>query len=108
MADPKPRVKVPATAAPGEIIAIKAVLNHDMENGQRKDANGAIIPRHIINRFECRFDGEIVFHCDLQPSMAANPYFEFTMRAEKSGTMEFAWTEDGGAVFTASQPLTVG
>ena len=50
MADAKPRVKVPKTASKDEIITIKTLISHTMESGQRKDKDGKIIPRSIINK----------------------------------------------------------
>jgi sulfur-oxidizing protein SoxZ len=44
---------------------------------------------------------------DLQPAIAANPYFEFTVKVEESGTFAFAWTDDNGTVTTAEQSITV-
>jgi sulfur-oxidizing protein SoxZ len=104
----RPRVRVPETAAAGEIITIRALISHVMENGQRRDASGEIVPRNIINRFECTFNGEPVFACDLDTAVAANPYFEFSARVNESGTFGFAWTADDGSVYTDEKPITVG
>jgi len=106
MAD-KPRLRIPAEAKKGEIIQIKTLVSHIMETGFRKDANGKIIPRKIINSFVCTFNGKEVFRADLEPAIAANPYFEFTIKAEESGTFAFAWTDDDGTVTTAEQSITV-
>src|SRR3546814_18571356 len=76
MATPKPRVKVPKSAAAGEVITIKTLINHSMESGQRKDKEGKVIPRQIINKFTCAFNGTPVFACDIDPAISANPYFE--------------------------------
>ena len=46
-----PRVRVPRDAAAGESIVIKTLISHPMESGQRKDGDGNLIPRSIINRF---------------------------------------------------------
>ena len=56
----KPRVKVPKSASAGETITIKTLISHPMESGQRKDKDGNLIPRSIINRFTCDFGGENV------------------------------------------------
>lgn len=96
---PLTRVKVPDVARKGEIITIKALASHPMENGLRQAPDGSLIPRKIIHRFDCAFNGRTVFSCDLGPSMSANPYLEFTARVEESGTFTFTWTEDGGATF---------
>lgn len=108
MAKVKPRVKVPKTAAKGEIIEIKTLISHTMESGQRKDRKtGEVIPRQIINKFECSFDGKPVFSSDWHPAVSANPYMAFKMRAEKSGTLAFRWTDDDGSVYTKEAPITV-
>jgi sulfur-oxidizing protein SoxZ len=59
----KPRVKVPKSAAAGDVITIKTLISHKMESGVRKDGDGNIIPRSIINRFVADFNGQ--YHrCD--------------------------------------------
>jgi sulfur-oxidizing protein SoxZ len=107
MAIPEPRIRVPSTAAKGEIFEVKALITHQMESGLRRDGAGKLMPRKIINAFSCRYNGELVFSVDLHEAVAANPYLEFYLRAEESGTLEFAWHEDGGAVYTARETLTV-
>jgi len=107
MADTKPRLKVPSEAKKGEIVVLKTLVQHVMETGLRKDKSGAVIPRQIINRFTCEFNGKPVFSCNLEPAIAANPYFEFTAKVEESGTFKFTWVDDDGTVTTAQAPITV-
>jgi len=107
MATPKPRVKVPKTASPGEIVTVKTLISHEMESGQRKDQDGNAIPRKIINKFTCTFEGETVFSCDIEPAISANPYFEFAAKVEKSGTFAFEWVDDDGSVYTADAEIEV-
>ena len=103
----KPRVKVPKTAKKGEVIQIKTLISHKMETGQRKDKKGKKIPRMIINKFVCKFNGKVIFSADLEPAIAANPYLSFYTRVTESGTFEFAWTDDNGKTVTASRKITV-
>jgi sulfur-oxidizing protein SoxZ len=108
MVTAQPRVQAPATAAKDEIILIRTLVSHPMETGLRRDAEGRIIPRDIINTFTCRYNDEVVFSVDLHEAMAANPFFEFYMRATRSGRFQFIWKEDGGAIYTLEKSLTVG
>ena len=108
MVAPAPRVQVPATAARGEVFSVKALIAHPMETGLRQDDHGDVIPRKIINRFVCRYSGVVVFSVDLHESVAANPFFEFHLRATDSGSLEFIWEEDGGGVFRLEHQLEVG
>jgi len=107
MAAPKPRVKVPKSAAAGEVITIKTLISHTMESGQRKDSSGNVIPRQIINKFTCEFNGKPVFSCDIDPAISANPYFEFSAKVMESGTFKFAWVDDNGETYTHEQAIEV-
>lgn len=107
MAAPKPRVKVPKTASAGEIITIKTLISHNMESGQRKDSDGNPIPRQIINKFTCEFNGQTVFECDLDPAISANPFFEFNARVNESGTFKFTWVDDDGSVYSSENKIEV-
>jgi sulfur-oxidizing protein SoxZ len=102
-----PRVQVPASVTRNELFLVKTLISHRMETGLRQDAQGKVIPRQIINRFLCRFNGVDVFKVDLHEAVAANPFFEFSLRATESGTLDFVWEEDGGAIYTLSHQLTV-
>jgi len=104
---PTPKVKFPETAARGEIIEIKTLIDHDMESGQRKDMNGALLPRRIINRFTCALNGRVVFSAELHPGMSANPGLTFFITAHESGTLDFTWFDDDGSRYALSRPLTV-
>lgn len=104
----KPRIKLQGAAQKDEVVQIKTLFPHVMETGRRRNKKtGKLIPRKIINRFECRYNGKVVFATDLHPAVSANPYISFYMRAEASGPVEFRWVEDGGAVTTVSKQITV-
>ena len=108
MAKVKPRVKVPKTATKGEIIQIKTLISHRMESGQRKDTKtGEKIPRKIINKFACSYNGVEVFSADWHPAISTNPYMAFNTIATESGTLEFTWVDDDGSVYTKSTKITV-
>ena len=107
MATPTPRVRMPATAKKGEIIEVKTLISHDMESGQRKDAEGKIVPRKIIRHFAAEYNGKTVFSADWHPSISANPYQSFFLRADESGSLAMAWTDDDGSVYRATAKLTV-
>lgn len=103
----KPRVKVPKTASAGDVITIKTLMKHKMESGQRKDKEGNVIPRQIINSFSAEFNGTPVFSADIDPAVSANPYFEFSARVEESGTFTFTWKDDNGDVITTDKSIEV-
>jgi sulfur-oxidizing protein SoxZ len=105
--DVKPRIRVPNTAKKDEVIEIKTLVSHPMESGQRRNAQGQIIPRKILNKMTVTYNGKPVFEAKLEPAISANPYISFFIKATESGNLEFAWTDDDGSVYKATQPITV-
>ncbi|SFM44425.1 thiosulfate oxidation carrier complex protein SoxZ [Shimia aestuarii] len=104
----KPRVKVPKKAAAGEAITIKTLISHKMESGQRKDKEGNLIPRSIINRFTCEFNGESVIDVEIHPAVSTNPYFQFDATVPEAGEFKFTWYDDDGSVYDETKKVAVG
>ena len=100
-------LQTPATARRGEVIEIRVLIQHPMETGFRVGTVGEVLPRDIIRRFACTWDGEPVFAATLHPAIAANPYLAFTARAEASGTLEFTWSGDNGFAQTETRRVVV-
>lgn len=101
------RLRVPTTAKRGEIIEIRALVEHPMESGFRHDNMGRPIPRHIATAFDCHYRGQRVFHATLHPAVSTNPYFLFYLLAVESGELVFSWRDDLGGSTTESAELTV-
>ena len=104
----KPRVRVPKSAAAGETITIKTLISHPMESGQRKDKEGNTIPRSIIHRFTCDFNGQNVVDVVLAPAVSTNPFFEFEAVVPEAGEFTFTWYDDDGSVYTESKSIEIG
>jgi sulfur-oxidizing protein SoxZ len=100
-------INIPAKASKGQIVEIKTLLSHPMETGFRPDNQGKLIARDIVNRFECEIDGALIFAADLHPAISANPFFTFTMRAERSGEVTFRWRDDRGQITEEKRKLVV-
>jgi sulfur-oxidizing protein SoxZ len=102
------RVRVPERAQRGEVIEIRAMIEHPMESGFRLNNVGQPIPRHIVERFSCRYDGREVFSARLHPAVSTNPYFLFHVVATRSGELVFTWTDDQGNAATHTARIEVG
>jgi sulfur-oxidizing protein SoxZ len=103
----KPRIKFPETTKAGDIIEIKTLMSHVMETGQRRDAEGKIIPRDIINSLVVSFAGQEFFRASLQPGISANPYISFYLRVPGPGDIKFIWTDDAGKSIVEEMKLNV-
>jgi len=88
----KPRVKVPKKAAAGDVITIKTLISHKMESGQRKDKEGNVIPRSIINR----------------SAVSTNPFIQFEAMVPEAGEFQFTWYDDDGSVYETAKKIAIG
>ena len=104
----KPRVKAPNKASAGEVVTIKTLISHKMESGQRKDSSGNVIPRSIINRFTCEYNGQSVIDVVLAAAISTNPYFEFEATVPEAGEFKFTWYDDDGDVYDTSKKVAIG
>lgn len=100
-------ISVPSKAKRGEIIAIRTLMSHQMENGFRHTSTGQSIPRDIITDFTATYNGTEIFRARLSSAIAANPFVAFHTVATESGTIEFKWVGDNGFAATQSVAITV-
>lgn len=102
----KPRVKLPDTIKTGDIIEIRTLVDHIMETGNRRDRDGAFIPRHIIHTFTATFADKEVFRAELNPGISANPFLAFYLRVTGPGTLVLTWIDDSGVVAVDTHTIT--
>jgi len=107
MAATKPRIKIPESAKTGDVIEIRTLITHVMETGNRKDRDGKLIARDIVNLFVAKYADKEVFRAELGPGISANPYIAFSLKVPGPGSFEFAWTDDQGETVVETQPLNV-
>lgn len=100
-------INMPGSARRGEVIQIRTLIAHAMESGYRVDAQGQVVPRDIVRRFTCHYNGEQVFAAELFAAIAANPFIEFSTLARDSGTLTFQWEGDNGFVQRENVSLRV-
>ena len=101
------RVRVPRSASPGDVVSVRTLISHPMESGQRRDDDGNTIPRSIIHRFTCEFNGQNVIDVALEPAISTNPYFQFEAVVNESGTFNFTWYDDDGSVYEETADIAV-
>lgn len=91
----------------GEIVRVRAQIRHRMESGMRVDADGDIVPRNIVSKFEARLSDDLLFIWEPETAVTQHPYLEFTFVARQSEDLTMTWTDDDGQVVTGSQTITV-
>lgn len=103
----RPRLRVPASAARGEVIEIKTLISHPMESGLRRDQDGQTVPRLIVHSMVASYNGGEVFRAQWGPGIAANPYQAFMLRVDQPGELAIVWTDEAGNVWRDTATIDV-
>ena len=101
------RVQIPAKARRGEVLTVRIAIQHPMETGFRFRDNGSVVPKNVVNRLTCRYNGVEVFRAEMGSGVAANPLIEFFTVAEASGEFVFEWVDDEGVAGAERARITV-
>jgi len=90
----------------GGVTEIKVLMNHEMETGFRKDADGNIVPAWFIREVVAKLNGTVVMQAEWGPSVSKNPYLAFKIKGGKAGDkVAISWTDSKGD--TRSDEATV-
>src|SRR5947208_13921913 len=81
MADP---MKIRANLV-GDTTEVKVLMNHEMETGQRKDAQGKVIPAWFIETVTATWNGKTVLSAQWGPAVAKNPFVAFRFKGGAKG-----------------------
>jgi sulfur-oxidizing protein SoxZ len=93
MADP---MKIRA-AVNGEWTEVKVLMMHEMETGQRKDAQGKTIPAWFINQVTATWNGKTVLSAQWGPAVSKNPFMAFRFKGGAKGDkVQVAWVDTRG------------
>lgn len=93
MADPM-RIRAQAQ---GDKTTVRVLMSHEMETGQRKDTAGKAIPAWFIQEVTASHNGRTVMTAQWGPSVAKNPFLQFTIKGAKAGDkVAIAWKDNKG------------
>ena len=93
MADP---MRIRAQVA-GAGATVRVLMSHEMETGQRKDSAGKTIPAWFIQEVSAALNGKPVLTAQWGPSVAKNPFLQFTVKGAKAGDkIAVSWKDNKG------------
>ena len=78
-----------------------------METGFRVGADGQLLPRDIVRRFSCRYNGELVFAPSCSRRSPPTPTWRSARVAPDSGTLDFVWEGDNGFQHREQRTISV-
>jgi sulfur-oxidizing protein SoxZ len=93
MADP---MKIRASVA-GDTTEVKVLMSHEMETGQRKDAQGKVIPAWFIQTVKATWNGKTVLSAQWGTAISKNPFLSFKFKGGAKGDkIQITWVDSRG------------
>lgn len=76
---------------------VRMLMQHDMENGRRKDEAGSLIPAWYITDMEVKHGERIVLQGQFGTSVSKNPYLIFRFDGGAKGeVVSVSWSDNRG------------
>ena len=93
MADP---MRIRASLV-GDSTEVKVLMSHQMETGQRKDAQGKTIPAWFIQNVAITHNGRTVLSAQWGTAISQNPFLAFKFKGGAKGDkVQVTWTDNRG------------
>ena len=90
----------------GETTEVQALIQHPMDSGYMKDAQGETIPAHFIQQLTFEHNGKKVFVADWGPAVSKDPYVKFGFKgASKGDELKISWIDNKGATDTMTAKI---
>ena len=91
----------------GDKAQVRVLMSHEMENGQRKDAAGKLVPAWYIQEAEVSLNGKPVFSLECGTAMSRNPFLVFTVRGARAGDKVAVMWRDSKGVSRVDEALVL-
>ena len=93
----------------GDSTEVKVLMNHEMETGQRKDAQGKTIPAWFIQNVTVTHDGKTVLSAQWGPAVSKNPFLSFKFKGGAKGDkITITWVDNKGDKRTDEATISGG
>src|SRR5216117_455245 len=93
------RVLVPTGIRRGDVIDVRALVEHPMATGLFRDARGNPIPAYFINDVSVTYGDREAAHFVWSSGISRDPFVEFSLRADREAPLTFTWKDNKGGVF---------
>lgn len=98
-------MKIRAAVKDG-VTEVKVLMQHEMETGLRKDANGSPIPAWFITEVKVQYQDRTVLEAQYGQSISKNPYLLFHFKGGAAGEkVTVSWVDNKGDTRTDSATI---
>lgn len=99
-------MKIRAAVKDG-VTEVKVLMQHEMETGLRKDADGSLIPAWFITEVKAKYLERTVLEAQFGQSISKNPYLLFRFKGGEAGEkVSVSWTDNKGDSRTDETTIT--
>lgn len=89
-------MKIRAAVKDG-VTEVKILMQHDMETGLRKDAEGVLVPAWFITEVKAQHLGRTVLDAQFGLAISKNPYLAFRFKGGAAGDkITVSWLDSKG------------
>jgi sulfur-oxidizing protein SoxZ len=82
----------------GDTTEVQALVQHPMDSGFVKDAQGQVIPARFNQQLTFEHGGKTVFVADWGPAVSKDPYVKFAFKGGNKGDeIRIGWVDNKGA-----------
>lgn len=79
------------------LTEVRALMNHPMETGRRKNDFDEVVPAHFIQLVSVTLNGKPVLEAQWGTGVSKNPYLTFRLRSAKLGDkIALTWHDNKG------------
>lgn len=89
-------MKIRAAVKDG-VTEVKILMQHEMETGLRKEADGTLVPAWFITEVKAQYQGRTVLEAQFGQSISKNPYLLFHFKGGAAGEkVTVSWVDNKG------------
>lgn len=89
-------MKIRAAVKEG-VTEVKILMQHEMETGMRKDADGVLVPAWFITEVKIQHQERVVLEAQFGQSVSKNPYLLFRFKGGAAGEkIMVSWVDNKG------------
>jgi sulfur-oxidizing protein SoxZ len=96
------RILVPTAIRRGDLIDVRALVEHPMATGLFRDPEGHPIPAHFINDVSVTYGDHEVAHFVWTSGLSRDPFVEFSLTADREAPLQITWKDNKGGAFQQS------
>jgi sulfur-oxidizing protein SoxZ len=98
-------IRVRAIAG-ADTTEVQALIQHPMDSGFVKDAQGVLISPHHIETVQFEAGGKTVFTVLWGPAVSKDPFVKFSFKGAKKGDdLKITWVDNKGATDTTTAKI---